>query len=168
MGFVIGRSGSEANSGRPAPAEAGHAIVELAIVLPLLLLVSLLGLELSRSLKHAELAATLSREAASVAYRDKLNSSKTLYLPGTSYPVDNGLAIGAVSDAPDSFSPNGDGYYELTRIAFTLSGAAQVTVRIYDAVGATSSSRDPVPLEAPATPENILKAIHELHRNPGR
>jgi hypothetical protein len=25
-----------------------------------------------------------------------------------------------------------------------------------------------VPLEAPATPENILKAIHELHRNPGR
>ena len=38
---------------------------------------------------------------------------------------------------------------------------------ISDAVGATFASRDPVPLEAPATPENILKAIHELHRNPG-
>jgi xanthine dehydrogenase large subunit len=39
---------------------------------------------------------------------------------------------------------------------------------ISDAVGATFASRDPVPLEAPATPENVLKAIHELHRNPGR
>ena len=33
---------------------------------------------------------------------------------------------------------------------------------IYDAIGATSSSRDPIPLEAPATPENILKALHAL------
>jgi xanthine dehydrogenase large subunit len=46
--------------------------------------------------------------------------------------------------------------------------ALSVFHAIYDAVGATSGSRDPVPLEAPATPENILKAIHELHRNPGR
>ena len=29
-------------------------------------------------------------------------------------------------------------------------------------VGATSASRDPVPLEAPATSENILRAIHAL------
>jgi xanthine dehydrogenase large subunit len=46
--------------------------------------------------------------------------------------------------------------------------ALSVFHAIYDAIGATSNSRDPVPLEAPATPENILKAIHELHRNPGR
>jgi len=46
--------------------------------------------------------------------------------------------------------------------------ALSVFHAIYDAIGATASSRDPVPLEAPATPENILKAIHELHRNPGR
>jgi xanthine dehydrogenase large subunit len=46
--------------------------------------------------------------------------------------------------------------------------ALSVFHAIYDAIGATSHSRDPVPLEAPATPENILKAIHELHRNPGR
>ena len=46
--------------------------------------------------------------------------------------------------------------------------ALSVFHAIYDAVGATSAARDPVPLEAPATPENILKAIHELHRNPGR
>ncbi|HJY77736.1 MAG TPA: xanthine dehydrogenase molybdopterin binding subunit [Burkholderiales bacterium] len=46
--------------------------------------------------------------------------------------------------------------------------ALSVFQAISDAVGATSSSREPVPLEAPATPENILKAIHELHRSPGR
>jgi xanthine dehydrogenase large subunit len=49
-----------------------------------------------------------------------------------------------------------------------LMSALSVFHAIYDAVGATSASRDPVPLEAPATPENILKAIHELHRNPHR
>jgi xanthine dehydrogenase large subunit len=46
--------------------------------------------------------------------------------------------------------------------------ALSVFHAIYDAVGATGSSREPVPLEAPATPENILKAIHELHRSQGR
>ena len=46
--------------------------------------------------------------------------------------------------------------------------ALSVFQAIADAVGATSSSREPVPLEAPATAENVLKAIHELHRNPGR
>ena len=44
--------------------------------------------------------------------------------------------------------------------------ALSVFFAIQDAVGATSASRDPVPLEAPATPENILKAIHAL-RNRG-
>ncbi len=40
---------------------------------------------------------------------------------------------------------------------------------IYDAVGSTSDSPDPVPLEAPATPEKILRALHELRdRNPRR
>ena len=37
--------------------------------------------------------------------------------------------------------------------------ALSVFHALYDAVGATSDSRDPVPLEAPATPENILKAL---------
>ena len=46
--------------------------------------------------------------------------------------------------------------------------ALSVFQAIADAIGATSGSREPVPLEAPATPENVLKAIHELHRNPGR
>jgi xanthine dehydrogenase large subunit len=43
--------------------------------------------------------------------------------------------------------------------------ALSVFHAIYDAVGATSTSRDPVPLEAPATPANILKALHELRRD---
>jgi xanthine dehydrogenase large subunit len=45
--------------------------------------------------------------------------------------------------------------------------ALSVFHAIYDAVGATRASREPVPLEAPATPENILKAIHELRRDHG-
>jgi len=40
--------------------------------------------------------------------------------------------------------------------------ALSVFHALYDAVGSTSASRDPVPLEAPATPENILKAIHAM------
>jgi xanthine dehydrogenase large subunit len=44
--------------------------------------------------------------------------------------------------------------------------ALSVFHAIYDAAGSTSDSRDPVPLEAPATPENVLKALYELrHRN---
>jgi xanthine dehydrogenase large subunit len=40
--------------------------------------------------------------------------------------------------------------------------ALSVFHAIYDAVGATADTRDPVPLEAPATPESILKAICAL------
>jgi xanthine dehydrogenase large subunit len=40
--------------------------------------------------------------------------------------------------------------------------ALSVFHAIYDAVGATSASCDPVPLDAPATPENILKALCSL------
>jgi xanthine dehydrogenase molybdopterin-binding subunit B len=47
--------------------------------------------------------------------------------------------------------------------------ALSVFHAISDAIGSLSASRDPVPLEAPATPENILRAIHELaHTDPGR
>ena len=45
--------------------------------------------------------------------------------------------------------------------------ALSVFHAIYDAVGATSASREPVPLEAPATPENILEALHALRRDHG-
>jgi xanthine dehydrogenase large subunit len=40
--------------------------------------------------------------------------------------------------------------------------ALSVFHAIYDAIGTTSASREPVPLEAPATPENILRALHAL------
>jgi xanthine dehydrogenase large subunit len=46
--------------------------------------------------------------------------------------------------------------------------ALSVFHAIYDAVGSTSDSPDPVPLEAPATPENILKAIYELRNRSSR
>ena len=40
--------------------------------------------------------------------------------------------------------------------------ALSVFHAIYEAVGSTSASRDPVPLEAPATPQNILRALCSL------
>jgi xanthine dehydrogenase large subunit len=40
--------------------------------------------------------------------------------------------------------------------------ALSVFHAIYDAIGSTSDSRAPVPLEAPATPQNILRAICQL------
>jgi xanthine dehydrogenase large subunit len=46
--------------------------------------------------------------------------------------------------------------------------ALSVFHAIYDAAGSTSDSRDPVPLEAPATPENVLKAIYELRNRSSR
>ena len=40
--------------------------------------------------------------------------------------------------------------------------ALSVFHALYDAIGSTSDSKHPVPLEAPATPENILRAIYAL------
>jgi len=40
--------------------------------------------------------------------------------------------------------------------------ALSVFHAIYDAIGSTSDSREAVPLEAPATPENILRALCQL------
>jgi xanthine dehydrogenase large subunit len=40
--------------------------------------------------------------------------------------------------------------------------ALSVFHAIYDAIGSTSDSKRPVPLEAPATPENILRALYAL------
>ena len=40
--------------------------------------------------------------------------------------------------------------------------ALSVFHAIYDAVGSTSTSRDPIALDAPATPENILRALCSL------
>ncbi|MDW8470162.1 MAG: xanthine dehydrogenase molybdopterin binding subunit [Burkholderiales bacterium] len=42
--------------------------------------------------------------------------------------------------------------------------ALSVFHAIADAIGATSDTREPVPLDAPATPENVLRAIHALRR----
>jgi xanthine dehydrogenase large subunit len=44
--------------------------------------------------------------------------------------------------------------------------ALSVFHAIADAVGATSASREPVPLDAPATPENVLRAIYALKETP--
>jgi xanthine dehydrogenase large subunit len=85
--------------------------------------------------------------------------------------------IPVASDAPPVFNvwlwDKGDNVRDIANRSKAVGEpplmlALSVFHAIYDAVGATHASRDPVPLEAPATPENILKAIHELHRNPHR
>lgn len=50
--------------------ESGHAYVELALVLPILALLSYGGLEYSRSLKYVQIATMISREAAGTAFRN--------------------------------------------------------------------------------------------------
>lgn len=50
--------------------EAGHAYVEMALVFPILLVISYAGLEYSRSLRYVQVATMLSREAASIAFRE--------------------------------------------------------------------------------------------------
>ncbi|MCL4368164.1 MAG: gliding motility-associated C-terminal domain-containing protein, partial [Actinobacteria bacterium] len=56
----------------------------------------------------------------------------------TDAPVASGtLAISSVSDAPDSFSPDGDTQFDSTQINYSLSRPASVTVRICDASNAT-------------------------------
>jgi xanthine dehydrogenase large subunit len=85
--------------------------------------------------------------------------------------------IPVASDAPPVFNvwlwDKGDNVRDIANRSKAVGEpplmlALSVFHAIYDAVGATHASHDPVPLEAPATPENILKAIHELHRNPHR
>ncbi len=48
----------------------GVAILELVIILPLLVLVVLVGIDYSRALQRMQIAAALSREAASIGYRE--------------------------------------------------------------------------------------------------
>lgn len=50
--------------------ERGHAILELAIVLPVLFLLAMASLELAALLKYHQAGSALSREIASIAYRD--------------------------------------------------------------------------------------------------
>src|SRR6185312_3526939 len=45
-------------------------------------------------------------------YIDSRNSHKGVTVTLGSFSVDNGVTLTNVSDDPDSFSPNGDGYYE--------------------------------------------------------
>lgn len=51
-------------------AQTGVAILELALILPVLVFCVFAGLEFARALQKMEIAAALSREAASIAYRN--------------------------------------------------------------------------------------------------
>lgn len=51
-------------------AQRGSVLLELALALPVIILLSFLSIETARSLRYVQVAATLSREVASLAYRD--------------------------------------------------------------------------------------------------
>lgn len=67
--------------------DSGHAIAELAFFLPVLVLIAFASLEFSMMLKNYELATTLSRELANVAYREcavsieAMNTANTMFDP---------------------------------------------------------------------------------------
>lgn len=50
--------------------ESGLAMLELALALPIVLIISFVSIETARSLRYVQVASTLSREVASLAYRD--------------------------------------------------------------------------------------------------
>jgi Flp pilus assembly protein TadG len=56
--------------GNVVSSTGGHAILEFALVLPLICLLGFAGIELSRALNTLEVATALSKEMASIAYRD--------------------------------------------------------------------------------------------------
>jgi len=55
---------------KPAKDESGAVMLEFALVFPIMLLIVFSGIEYSRCFRNMQMAASLSREAASVAYRD--------------------------------------------------------------------------------------------------
>ena len=68
-----------------------------------------------------------------VRYIDSRGHTKTpVWTAQGTFTVDNGVTVALVSDAPDSFSPNGDNQYDTTTIRYTLSKDADVTLGVYD------------------------------------
>jgi flagellar hook assembly protein FlgD len=70
---------------------------------------------------------------ADVTYTDSRGSLKSLSVVLGDLHVRNGIFLTAVSDTPDSFSPDGDGQYDSTAIRYTLAKDAKVTIRIASA-----------------------------------
>ena len=54
----------------PRWSEAGNVIVEFAIIVPVILIIAFGALDISRAMRVKQIAQTLSRESASLAYRD--------------------------------------------------------------------------------------------------
>ena len=76
--------------------ERGVAMVELALVFPVLALVVFMGIEFSRALQRIEMASALSREAASIAYREAVanpagDPTLTYTSPAKKDPITNQL-----------------------------------------------------------------------------
>lgn len=55
---------------RDGEGQAGVVLIELVLILPVTLLVVILAIEISRCIQHIQTASMLSREAASLAYRE--------------------------------------------------------------------------------------------------
>jgi len=97
------------------PDEAGAALLELAISIPLLLGLIFGALEYSRSFKQLQISAALSREAASVAYRECGGDGET--------------AVECLDLAQDNFQ----------RYAESLAPGSEVIISMYQRPTITSS-----------------------------
>lgn len=82
--------------------EKGVAMVELALSIPLLFFMVFGALEYSRSFKQMQISATLSREAASVAYRNCGGDEEGPRIQGCIFDVQTRMTAYAKSLVPDS------------------------------------------------------------------
>lgn len=69
----------------------------------------------------------------SATYNDLNTLARTETSPSIIYHIANPLAVQKVSDAPDAFSPNGDGKYDIVTIKYFINSDATVSISIYDA-----------------------------------
>lgn len=110
----------------------GAAFVELAITVAVVLFLIFAGLEFSRALRTIEVASLISREAASVAFRDcaadrgdKLSACLELTRQDIE-SLGRQISNGEVDVVLSFFQPLPDG--SISRVAFAASGRAASTV----------------------------------------
>ena len=106
--------------------ESGHAIIELALVIPLLAMIAIVSLELSFQLNSYEIATQLSRELASLSYRrcviDDTGATSVKFNPDTC--IDTVIAEFVVDSA--AFAPGAEFVASLYNIS-SATGTVQLT-----------------------------------------
>ncbi len=121
--------------------EHGVAIIELALLFPLLVLVIVGGLEFSRALQRYQIAAALSRETASIGYREALADpagdpalqGHDNPITGQDYAAEMNLKLnGCITcDASDPVNYNSSPFQVLRQSAKALVPGSEVRVSVF-------------------------------------